>query len=190
MTLQSSGAISLSDIRAEFSDSAPDSLSEYYGRGTPPLPSSGAIAFSDFYGVSAEVVGDVTVSGETITDIGGGNRLFRAALRVDNNGNIYKIEDTTVTQIDTVDDWIRPTSDASSSYDVKYDFVSGDALDPSTSLADGVWGALGADKFFEQRWALGAGVGSKSTVITISIRFLGGSVLDSANYTLTAERII
>jgi len=51
MTLQSSGAISLSDIAAEFGGSTPHSLSEYYGVDTG-VPSSGTISFSDFYGTS------------------------------------------------------------------------------------------------------------------------------------------
>jgi hypothetical protein len=51
MTLQSSGAISLSQIAAEFGGSTPHSLSEYYGVSSG-VPSSGAIDFADFYGAS------------------------------------------------------------------------------------------------------------------------------------------
>lgn len=57
MTLQASGAISLSQIRTEFGGSAPDSLSEYYrGAGLVPdisansaIPTTGPIKLSDFY---------------------------------------------------------------------------------------------------------------------------------------------
>ena len=42
MVLQTSGAISLADIAAEFGGSAPHSLSEYYGAATG-VPASGAI---------------------------------------------------------------------------------------------------------------------------------------------------
>ena len=52
MALQSSGAISLANIAAEFGGSAPHSLSEYYGAASG-IPSSGAIDFADFYGKSA-----------------------------------------------------------------------------------------------------------------------------------------
>ena len=48
MALQSSGAISLSQIAAEFGGSTPHSLSEYYGAAAG-VPSSGAIDFADFY---------------------------------------------------------------------------------------------------------------------------------------------
>lgn len=49
MALQSSGAISLSDIQTEFTGSNPISLSEYYGRDAG-VPESGAISIGDFYG--------------------------------------------------------------------------------------------------------------------------------------------
>jgi hypothetical protein len=52
MTLQSSGALTASDIADEFEDDSPTSLSEFYGV-IPALPASGAISFSDFYGVSS-----------------------------------------------------------------------------------------------------------------------------------------
>lgn len=48
MVLQSSGAISLADIAAEFGGTTPHSLSEYYGSGS--VPTSGTISFSQFYG--------------------------------------------------------------------------------------------------------------------------------------------
>lgn len=52
MALQSSGAISLSQIAAEFGGSTPHSLSEYYGVASG-VPASGTIDFADFYGTSA-----------------------------------------------------------------------------------------------------------------------------------------
>ncbi|NDH49212.1 MAG: hypothetical protein EBY41_01430 [Proteobacteria bacterium] len=58
MALQTSGAISGSQIATEFSDSSPHSLSEFYRGGARvapipannPIPTSGAIAYSNFYG--------------------------------------------------------------------------------------------------------------------------------------------
>jgi hypothetical protein len=58
MALQSSGAISLSQIQSEFGGSNPISLSEYYSGGSQVgswvtgVPSSGAISLGDFYGTS------------------------------------------------------------------------------------------------------------------------------------------
>lgn len=70
MTLQASGAISLANIAAEFgSGAAPHSITEYYAGGTnvpagtngypsgvtTPIPSSGQIKFSNFYGAALAV---------------------------------------------------------------------------------------------------------------------------------------
>ena len=60
MAIKTSGPISINDIVAEFGGSAPHSLSEYYAGGslvpaTPTnsaIPSSGPIAYDDFYGAS------------------------------------------------------------------------------------------------------------------------------------------
>lgn len=52
MTLQSSGAISLANVQAEFGGSNPISISEYYGAASG-VPSSGTISLSNFYGKSA-----------------------------------------------------------------------------------------------------------------------------------------
>ena len=67
MALQSSGAISLANIAAEFGGSTPHSLSEYYGVASG-VPSSGTISLSNFYGTSAITYsaatgGSVTTSG-------------------------------------------------------------------------------------------------------------------------------
>lgn len=60
MTIKTSGALSISDIVAEFGGSAPHSLSEYYAGGSyvysgavgtnGAIPSSGAISLYNFYG--------------------------------------------------------------------------------------------------------------------------------------------
>lgn len=67
MALQSSGAISLSQIAGEFGGSIPHSLSEYYGAASG-VPSSGPISFSDFYGKS----NTITLTYELIGAGGGG----------------------------------------------------------------------------------------------------------------------
>jgi len=62
MALQSSGAISLSDIAGEFGGSTPHGLNEYYSGGLGPsgVPSSGTISFNQFYGTSANVATNYT----------------------------------------------------------------------------------------------------------------------------------
>jgi len=68
MPVTSSGIISLSgDIVAEFGGTAPHSLSEYYrNAGLVPssntnVPTSGAVAFSDFYGAANTINRDIRV---------------------------------------------------------------------------------------------------------------------------------
>lgn len=66
MAIQSSGAISISELATEFGGSAPHSLSEYYrdaglvpGNNTD-VPTSGAVALTDFYGSVAALVLNVS----------------------------------------------------------------------------------------------------------------------------------
>ena len=60
MAIQSSGAISLSDIQTEFGGSNPISISEYYRGGTyvtpnnTSVPTSGTISLSNFYGATRQ----------------------------------------------------------------------------------------------------------------------------------------
>ena len=70
MAIQTSGAITLSDIQTEFGGSNPISLSEYYAGGSyvpsgtsgtnGAVPTSGEIAVSDFYGTQSGVTITVT----------------------------------------------------------------------------------------------------------------------------------
>tara|TARA_B100001057_G_scaffold106067_1_gene103692 strand:+ start:1653 stop:2303 length:651 start_codon:yes stop_codon:yes gene_type:complete len=77
MTLQSSGAISLSQIQSEWGGSSPISLSEYYRNSLPSgrtnygsIPTSGAISMSNFFGTNSAVA--------SIT-IATGNSFYQAA---------------------------------------------------------------------------------------------------------------
>ena len=66
MALQASGAISLANLATEFGDTTPNSMSEFYAGGSlvgtnnASVPSSGAIALSDFYNATAALVLDIT----------------------------------------------------------------------------------------------------------------------------------
>lgn len=78
MALQSSGAISIDDIVAEFGGSAPDGLTEYYRGGAyvpditanNGIPTSGAIALEDFYGATNE---DKTPNAMNFNNLGPGD---------------------------------------------------------------------------------------------------------------------
>jgi hypothetical protein len=70
MALQSSGAISLSNIQTEFGGTNPISLSEYYSKGN--APASGEIQLAaDFYGTSNAVDLDFTLQGGTVARANG-----------------------------------------------------------------------------------------------------------------------
>ena len=72
MTLPTSGPLSLNDIKGEFGGPAAPSLSDYYAGGSyvpagtsgtnGPVPSSGAISISNFYGTSASVPLSISIS--------------------------------------------------------------------------------------------------------------------------------
>jgi len=64
MALQTTGAISLSDVEDEFGGSTPTSISEYYSADTG-VPASGEISLSDFYGTSARVTINLAISANT-----------------------------------------------------------------------------------------------------------------------------
>lgn len=79
MTIKTSGALSISDIVAEFGGSAPHSLSEYYAGGSyvhsgavginGAIPSSGAISLDKFYGANKLIPGNsgIITSGSSYT---------------------------------------------------------------------------------------------------------------------------
>lgn len=54
MAVKSSGSLAMTDIVNEFGGAAPHSLNEYYGVASG-VPTSGTIAFDDFYGASAVI---------------------------------------------------------------------------------------------------------------------------------------
>lgn len=66
MAVKGSGSLSFSEIAAEFGDSAPHSLSEFYGGGivpagaNPSVPASGQIRFQNFYNSVAATVLNIT----------------------------------------------------------------------------------------------------------------------------------
>ena len=68
MALQTSGAISLTDIQTEFGGNNPISLDEYYGAASG-IPSSGAISMNQFYGKSSAIVfdGPLTLQSNDLT---------------------------------------------------------------------------------------------------------------------------
>ena len=83
MAIQTSGAITLSDIQTEFGGSNPIGLSEYYAGGlyvpsgtsgtNGAVPTSGAISLSAFYGTQSGVTVTVTEGTDSIMNYNGNN---------------------------------------------------------------------------------------------------------------------
>lgn len=69
MTLPASGALQLSDIATEFTDTPPHSMSEFYAAG-PGLPGSGTISFGDFYGKASQGYTGFSVTPTNINEDG------------------------------------------------------------------------------------------------------------------------
>lgn len=128
----------------------------------------------------------VTVSGQTITEINDAPTDSYARLKIDNDGNIYQSRDNgsaSWSQIDTVNDWVRPTSSAPGDYEVR--FTSASNTPTSSTKTENTWHNLDTGDFIIYNSI--TGVGTKATNFTIEIRENGGSVLDSASYTCHAQ---
>ena len=131
----------------------------------------------------------VSVSGQTIYSLQDDPDDAYAGLKIDNNGNVYEYEGTSATpswsQIDSSADWVRPATSVPGLYEVRYTAVSGPSLWSETAAVN-VWHDLsGGDYILMQRETTADS--ANNSLVTIEIRYNGGSVLDSANYRLWAE---
>lgn len=176
MTLQSSGAISLSQVQTEFGGSNPVSMSEYYAGGTyvpsgtsgvnGSVPTSGTIAMSKFYGTSSVLVsfGDYAL---VINASGSGDVQYQFG----SDGKHRDVSNSVV-----IGDWVVPNGNASN-YEVKATVVFGTILGAAT----GSWLACTSSR----TWYIeGLSSGTYTGGITVEVRPTGGgSVLDSASIT-------
>lgn len=128
----------------------------------------------------------VTVSGENIFDFRLSPTDSNAVLKIDNNGNMYKSQDTGTRNyllVDSATDWIRPTSFAPGDYEVR--FTSATNTPTFSTVAENVWRPLSSGDMIIRNTITGVGV--KTTTFTVQIRKGTGAVLDSASYTIRAE---
>jgi len=178
MTLQASGLIKLSDIRAEFGGSAPDSLSEYYRGGSyvattaanSDVPTSGIIKLSDFYGASAYTAPVVTLSDKTVSLTSFSNAVT-AIYRLVSNGSVSPSGT-----------WLTPPDEAPDDYQCRATSAYGSY---TYSSGFGTWLALSTTR----TWSVRAAPGYSNTVtaeFVIEIRKGTGAVLDSATINLAS----
>lgn len=108
---------------------------------------------------------------------------------VDQNGNTYKrANNDTPIQVNTTDDWIRPTSEAPGTYQVRVTNVTGDLSFWSSTSAEDAWYTLSTSDWFVWVWDSTIGFGGKSITFDVEIRKGTGPTLASTSYTLSADR--
>ena len=111
-----------------------------------------------------------------------------AQYKVDNDGNVYRrINNQSWTQINTLTNWVRPTSFAPGLYEVRYTNITGNTGDFSASAAVNVWFSLSSGDFICTLLDTTNGFSSRSVSFTIEIRNNGGPVLASAAIFLNTD---
>lgn len=191
MALPSSGSISLLDIQTEFGGSAPIGINEYYAGGayvpagtvgypggiSTPIPSSGTISFSNFYGATkiSTVIRLDTAFYDSMT-----LNVTTVGVRVGANGTFYS---RTQGVYNTEYDWCTPTTDAAN-----YEIYASSAEGTATGDAFLTWLSLSTTR----SWVVIDGQDDGEPVtdtLTLSIRKIGTtSPVTSATISLYAFR--
>ena len=94
MPLQTIGPISLSNVGSEFQNSAPYSMSEFYGAAAG-IPASGAIGLSNFYGKSASKVETIIIPASETGSYFAGDSKNTGAQWFENVGSIPHVQNAT-----------------------------------------------------------------------------------------------
>ena len=173
------------DVNIHSNDTDISRLFEPIGSGTPRADvniHSGDTDLSDLFRDIDDPLLTVTVTADTITDsdVGG---LALAGIRFNADGTVDEYVGGSFSQIASATDWIRPTDEASSLYEVAYWGASGEPFSVQAS-SEGSWINLGSDRLYYMR--ADSGEGANSITCTFGIRYDGGSVIDSATFTITA----
>ena len=172
MTLPSSGPLSLADIQGEFGGSNPISLSEYYAGGAyvpagttgvnGPVPTSGTISISNFYGTSNQYAAfdDVSASDYQISP----SNAY-AYYSINNTGYVTATTNPSA-------QWSFPLS-AASNFEVYATLVSGSV----SSGTFNTWLSLGTSRMWH---CAENGIGTQNAEISFQVRKIGTStVLDT-----------
>lgn len=196
MPLPTSGPISLSMIRAEFGGTAPDSLSEYYAGGANvpagtsgtngPVPSSGPISFSNFYGTQKVVLSVALNDNYFASSATGAEAPAVARFQLGSDGAVRMTVFDNTLQFSM--NWL--TAGSASSVEVLASIVG----DPPTyeasvgGSATGTWLNLGTTR----EWTVTrVQNGQHGQLLSITLRRASdGAVLDSTAVEIFAERAI
>lgn len=173
MALQSSGAISLSEIQTEFGGSNPIAISEYYSAATG-VPASGEITIADFYGTSNITV---AIDDGSLSDFGSGSSSV--TFRLNTNGTITATGNST-TYSDT--NWYEPTTAGiGSDYQVRV---------TATGNTGSLTGTLNSYTTITsaQSWVLSTTGADASVTLSVSVRDVATStVQDTATITMSVN---
>lgn len=132
---------------------------------------------------------ELTLSNEFVTS----NTISASAvagIRISSDGNVYKYTTAlgVYTQVDTVDDWIRPTDDATD-YEVRITSVSWSSgtTFSTAAAADDTWVSITGNMDWEVTDSNSGLGGDQDVTFTIEIGYIGQSTaLVSGAYQLTA----
>lgn len=183
MALPTSGPLSLSDIQGEFGGSNPISLSEYYAGGglvpsgtsgtNGPVPSSGAISISNFYGTSNATV---NFTDDNVSAVG--NTAQTAGYRIDVDGFVYQVVNGVSTALYQ---WASPTS-IGGNYEVFATVTSGSVSSGTT----GSWVATSTSPLWTRARPT---PGTSIVELSMQVRPVGsGTIPPTWTVTLEAER--
>ncbi len=137
----------------------------------------------NMFGAAAAAVITVTGGENIFHDVSNGNTAT-ARIRVDKDGNIYKTEGITNTQLATGTDWIRPISDDDNLYECK--FTKG-ILDDNTTGGETLdtWVFITVDRLVE--YVESTNDTELTGTITVHIRYNGGATLDTGALPMRAR---
>lgn len=191
MTLQSSGAISMSQINAEFGRG--NNLNAYRGTawytdaGGSGTFSSGAISFSEFYSKRATPVGSVAISNQSVLNflyLGLGGGTATGYYQLLSTGVARKTNGTTNNGVltDISGEWL--VSGSASLFDVYATFSNPYGTGGTQLGSTGSWLNLGTTR----DWGLTSTDEYAHRLLDVQIRLAStGSVLDSATITFEID---
>jgi hypothetical protein len=147
-----------------------------------------------FIGMHGKVT--ITLSGQEHTVISSTDPTA-AELKWDQNGNVYTRDNVEAyVQIDTATDWIRPTDDAPSDYQIRYTNLDTSGLGSGTatytaeggSAVEDTWYDLSvADMLISVSDAIDGPASAPSISFDVQIRKGTGTTLATGSYVLTAN---
>lgn len=188
MALQSSGQISLLDIRNELGNSGEISLGASSSRNLAGV-ASGQISFADFYGKSTASI--VSQFGGNVGATNNGTGTAIAGIQINTDGTFTAVLSASTDNVNQVsgDLWYSPaTTNIGNSYWVRLTVQSGSSTF-SANAGTGVWLQLNAPR----SWSYATGTGTSASIrngtwLVEIAASSGGTVIASGTYSVSVVR--